>query len=172
MAHGQKFRFSKFALWELACRVPFLVAGPGIEPGVINAPVSLLDIYPTLVAQCGLRPPSSHKIEGVDLSATLARRTEGRGRPVLSVMGPGDYSLRDERFRYIRYENGDEELYDHLQDPHEWNNLAPDSRFAVELERLAGLLPENPAEEIYETNWSRRWKAWKQAPMRGYPDTN
>jgi hypothetical protein len=86
-------------------------------------------------------------------------------------MGSGNYSLRDGRFRYIRYENGDEELYDHSRDPHEWENLAGDARFRAEVARLARLLPAKPAPDLYETNWTRRWEAWKRAPMRGYPET-
>lgn len=36
------------------------------------------------------------------------------------------FRIRAERYRYIRCRNGEEELYDHLEDPYEWKNLAED----------------------------------------------
>ena len=50
--------------------------------------------------------------------------------------------MRTEKWRYIRYANGDEELYDHTKDSHEWDNLAKDEKFAAVLKRFRGQLPK------------------------------
>jgi hypothetical protein len=47
------------------------------------------------------------------------------------------WTLRTERWRYIRYRDGSEELYDHDSDPHEWVNLAADPGHAGRKRRLA-----------------------------------
>jgi len=159
---GQKRRFSKFALWELACRVPLIVAGPGIATGLRRTPVSLLDLYPTLLALSGAARPA-HSLGGVDLTPVLRRQQASRGKPVLTTMGANNHSLRTDRFRYIRYSNGDEELYDHEADPHEWINLAPKPEHAALKERLARLLPEHNAPELYESGWTRRWSEYRKS---------
>lgn len=48
----------------------------------------------------------------------------------LSSFGKGNYAVRSEHFRYIRYLDNSEELYDHHKDPHEWNNLASNEELA------------------------------------------
>lgn len=138
---GEKNHWSKFYLSELACRVVFSVSVPGMKPQVCQTPVSLLDIYPTLVSLCGLPKPSTHQLDGVDLSPILSGAQLDRGQPVLSTYGQGCHTLRDHRFRYTRYRDGSEELYDHENDPHEWINLAADPRFAAVKDRLAAFLP-------------------------------
>jgi len=54
--------------------------------------------------------------------------------------------LRDARYRYLRYADGSEELYDHQSDPHEWHNLAGDTRYQAVKVRLAKWLPKTDAE--------------------------
>lgn len=138
---GEKNHWSKFLLSEMANRVVFAISVPGMKPQVSATPVSLLDVYPTLVSLCNLEPPATHTLDGVDLGGILSGKTKDRGRPVLSTYGQGNHSLRDERFRYTRYRDGSEELYDHYYDPHEWNNLAADPRYADAKARLAIHLP-------------------------------
>jgi arylsulfatase A-like enzyme len=145
---GEKNHWSKFYLSELAARVVFAVSVPGMKPQVSMTPVSLIDIYPTLVTLCGLGAPTTHPLDGVDLSRILNGKSRDRGKPVLSTYGQECHSLRDERFRYTRYRDGSEELYDHRYDPHEWTNLADDSRFASVKERLKAHLPRIHADPI------------------------
>jgi arylsulfatase A-like enzyme len=166
---GQKHRFSKFALWELACRVPFVISVPGVPSRVSQAPVSMLDLYPTLASLCEL-PVPSHSLEGADLAGVLRRKQPSTGRPVLSTMGLNNHSLRDERYRYIRYSNGDEELYDHETDPHEWKNLAGDPRHEGKKRTLAAHLPKSNAPDLYESEWTRRWQAWMKDELLAYPE--
>jgi len=81
-------------------------------------------------------------------AVSLRGLTKERGAPVLSTYGRECHSLRDGRFRYTRYRNGAEELYDHQNDPNEWTNLAGDSRYAAAQARLAAALPKVHAPDI------------------------
>ncbi len=145
---GEKNHWSKWYLSELANRVVFAISVPGMAPQVSVTPVGLIDIYPTLAALCGVGVPATHALDGVDLTDILSGASKDRGKPVLSTFGQGSHSLRDERFRYTRYRDGSEELYDHRYDPHEWTNLAADPRFAAVKSRLAPHFPTVNADPI------------------------
>lgn len=59
--------------------------------------------------------------------------------------GFNNHAVRTARWRYIRYADGTEELYDHERDPHEWNNLASDPAFGQVVSNHAKWLPLNNA---------------------------
>ncbi|HEX5787882.1 MAG TPA: sulfatase/phosphatase domain-containing protein, partial [Woeseiaceae bacterium] len=132
-------------LWEESTRVPLIVVAPGLTtPGSTSAEaVSLLDVYPTLVDIAGLPTPAH--LDGESLKPLLQDPGATRDRPAVSVRGFGNYAVRDESYRYIRYADGSEELYDHRNDPGEWTNLAGEARFGAVKERLAGFLPVDAA---------------------------
>lgn len=141
---GEKEHWNKFTLWERSARVPLLISRAGAARPVVavtGVPVSLLDLYPTLVDLAGIAAPRTHRLEGVSLRRVLDADPRGRGAPVVTTHGRGNHSVRDERWRYIRYRNGEEELYDHHADPHEWRNLAGDTKLRTVIDRLAGALP-------------------------------
>jgi arylsulfatase A-like enzyme len=120
---GEKGITGKNTLWERSTHVPLLFAGKGIPGGgVCRQPVELLDIYPTLLELAGL--PEKSGLEGVSLVPQLQNPDTPRERPAITTHNPGNHSVRSLRWRYIRYADGSEELYDHLQDPHEHHNLA------------------------------------------------
>lgn len=141
---GEKQHWHKSTLWEEATRVPFVVCAPGCEAGVCDRPVSLLDIYPTLVELAGLAKIES--LEGVSLTPLLNNPQAQWNRPAVIEYQRGNAAVRSTRYRYIRYRNGGEELYDHQTDPHEWNNLAAHSEYARVKEELAGWLPDDWAD--------------------------
>lgn len=125
---GEKEITGKNTLWERSTRVPLIFAGPGVtQGGRCNRPVELLDIYPTLVELCGLTPRND--LEGVSLLPQLRNPDAPRTRPAITTHNQGNHSVRSERWRYIRYADGTEELYDHQTDPNEWTNLANESRY-------------------------------------------
>ena len=101
----------------------------------------MLDVYPTLAGLCGLPAPKTHDLEGVDLAPLLKDPRSTRGRPVVMTHGRNNHAVRTRRYRYIRYRNGAEELYDHATDEHEWTNLAGDPACAAVKKELAGHLP-------------------------------
>lgn len=163
---GEKDMWAKFALWEQTNRVVFSIAGPGLPVQLVPTPVGLIDLYPTLLALCGLPAPSPQKLDGIDLTPILRGETLERGQPVLSTYGQGNHSIRDWRFRYIRYRNGEEELYDHANDPHEWHNLAGNPAFTNAKATLAQWLPAQDAPEIEPSSPDRARGAWDGSELR------
>lgn len=137
---GEKEHFGKTTLWERSTRVPLILAGPGIERNrACDRPVSLLDLYPTLVELAGL--PARQGLSGRSFARLLRNPEIKWGAPVVTTWREGNHAVRSERWRYIRYRNGDEELYDHANDPHEWTNLAADKKGAAAKGRLREWLP-------------------------------
>jgi arylsulfatase A-like enzyme len=103
--------------------VPLIFAGPGVSRGGrCTQPAELLDIYPTLIDLCGLSKRSD--LEGLSLSPQLKDANALRDQPAITSHNQGNHGIRSERWRYIRYADGSEELYDLQADPHEWTNLA------------------------------------------------
>lgn len=141
---GEKGITGKNSLWERSTRVPLIVAGPGIAAGARCArPVELLDLYPTLAELCGLPVPPL--LEGHSLVPLLKDAAAPRPWPAITTQGPGNHSVRTERWRYIRYADGSEELYDRERDPNEWRNLAADPRHGTVKRELAAWLPRSNA---------------------------
>ena len=143
---GEKGMTGKTTLWERSTRVPLIVAGPGIKPGVCNEPVELLDLFPTLADQIGVAPPES--VEGVSLIPQLVDSKAKRNRPAITTHNPGNFSIRDDRYRLIHYADGSEELYDLKDDPNEHTNLLAiemTSQVAAVADRLRKSIPEKYA---------------------------
>jgi arylsulfatase A-like enzyme len=126
---GEKAITGKNTLWERSTRVPLIFAGPGIARAArCGQPAELLDIYPTLTDLCGL--PRRSDLEGTSLRPQLQDAIARRERPAITSHNQGNHAIRTQRFRYIRYADRSEELYDLQSDPGEWTNLAGDERFA------------------------------------------
>ncbi len=137
---GEKAITGKNTLWERSTRVPLLFAGPGIAAGGrVNAPAELLDLYPTLIELCGLT--SRDDLEGLSLAPQMRDASAVRARPALTSHNQGNHSVRSEHWRYIRYADGTEELYDHRSDRNEWTNLAADPQFSSILAEHRRWLP-------------------------------
>jgi arylsulfatase A-like enzyme len=139
---GEKEHWRKFALWEESTRAPFLMVVPGLtKPGsVCNRPVDYMNIYPTLCDLAGV--PLPKHLEGVSMKPLLANPAAAWDRPAITTHGYQNHAVRTDKWRYIRYENGDEELYDEVADPLEWKNLASDPKLANIKQDLAKWLPK------------------------------
>ncbi|MCA8901939.1 MAG: sulfatase [Hyphomonas sp.] len=138
---GEKLHWRKFVLWEEATRVPLIMAPPSGAPCLArhDEPVSLIDIFPTLCDMAGI--DSLPDIDGASLAPLLTDTAATRAEPPLMTWLPGNRSVRAGHWRYTRYSDGSEELYDQSADPFEWTNLARDLRFAEVLDRLRPVCP-------------------------------
>ncbi|MFM8495855.1 MAG: sulfatase/phosphatase domain-containing protein, partial [Planctomycetia bacterium] len=157
---GEHGLYQKMSLFEESARVPLLIAAPGhCQAGsVAKAPVSQVDLFPTLAALCGVEAPKN--LQGQSLVPLLADpAAPGRGWAVTQVVrgsnlgrvapksdaGAGGkkqfigYSLRTPRYRYTEWDEGGEgrELYDHDTDPKELTNLADAPAHAATVAELA-----------------------------------
>jgi arylsulfatase A-like enzyme len=145
---GEKEHWRKFALWEEATRAPFIWVVPGVTKpgGVCDRPVDFMSIYPTLCELSGVPVPKH--VEGANIRPLLANPKAEWNVPALTTHGFQNHAVRTERWRYIRYANGDEELYDHARDEYEFTNLASRSAdFDAVKRELAKAFPKvnNPA---------------------------
>jgi arylsulfatase A-like enzyme len=150
--HGEKFDWGKHTLWERTSNVPFIWSGPGIAKGrKIEATVSLMDMFPTLVDLAGL--PKDAGLDGVSLEPMLKDPAVAKDRTVLLPgMQPGEYALINQAWRYIRYADGTEELYNVERDPNEWENLAGNPEYDTLKAQMAGAAPQSFADPGSETS--------------------
>ena len=138
---GEKSITGKNTLWDRSTRVPLIFAGPDITANAkCGRPAELLDIYPTLVELCDL--PKKDGLEGHSLVPQLKDAAAPRRWPAITTHNHDNHGLRTEKWRYIRYADGSEELYDRDQDPHEWHNLAEVAQYAGLKHELRRLLPQ------------------------------
>jgi len=123
---GEKEHWSKRTLWEEGTRTPLIFASKGkISEGLrCSTPVSLLDIFPTLIDFCGL--PVRDNLDGLSILPLINSPDLPWDRPAVTIWGQNNVSVRSADWRYIHYCDGTKELYDHRNDPGEHENLASD----------------------------------------------
>ena len=129
---GEKQHWGKWTGWERSTRVPLMIVPPKNRAHEFadagsrcEEPVSLIDLYPTIMELCGADAPD--RLDGTSLVPQLRQPDQKTDRAVITTFDPGNISVRTSRWRYIRYADGSEELYDHDADPNEWTNLANSS---------------------------------------------
>ena len=151
---GEK-KFAKSALWEQTTRTPLIIHVPAALGGnpaakTCTRPVSLLDLYPTLIDLCGL-PPSqtSSQLDGRSIAALVRNPQVKWPYPAIITHSPHwhgpNHAVRSERFHYIHYNKGGEELYDMAKDPNQWHNLADESNYSGIKAKLKKWLPKKNA---------------------------
>jgi arylsulfatase A-like enzyme len=137
---GEKFHWHKMALWEPATHVPLLIRMPQQKRSkVVQACVSLSDIAPTLLDLT--HSTSDYEMDGVSLKPLLNDPSTTWNRPVLTTLNGNDHAIRTPEWRYIRYQNGEQELYDKIADPGEYHNLASDPTYAAVMSQLFKHMP-------------------------------
>ena len=148
---GDKNHWKKFTLWEETTHVPMFIAAPGItKPGQkCDRVVGSIDLYPTLLELCGFAPNKT--LDGNSLVPLLKNPKKEWNHPVLTTHSRGYNAIRTEKWRYIQYpKDGEEELYDRLNDPLEHHNLANNPDYTEVLEELRAHVPEQQAEEVVQ----------------------
>lgn len=140
---GEKRHWRKQCLWEESTRVPLAIRLPKSVSGgqACNRAVSLIDIYPTMLDLCNL--PDVKGLEGTSLLPQLKDPAARRTEPAITTWYYKNHAARSLNFRYIRYRDGSEELYDHRSDPNEHHNLAGDSQYTRIKEKLGAYMPTN-----------------------------
>ena len=167
---GEKDRVSKHSLWEESTRVPLVVA-PAKSQGeqfgkagqLCSKPVGLIDLYPTMLQMCGL--PAKKSNQGDSLVALLKNPSANWRFSTLTTYARGNHTLRSERYRYLRFEDGSEELYDHAEDPNEWTNLATRLKYAKLLKQFRKELPAKEA-PYHSSVRSGAVNAWFEEHLR------
>jgi arylsulfatase A-like enzyme len=156
---GEKHHWRKFALWEESTRSPLIWVVPGLtKPGsVCERTVDFMSIYPTLTDLCDIEKPKH--VEGPSLRPLLADPAAAWATPAMTTYRFRNHTVRSEGWRLIRYENGDEELYDEAADPNEWTNLAQDPEYAATKEELAKFLPGEDKPDIGNAQRAGRRRA-------------
>lgn len=144
---GARGLWGKSTLYEESARIPMIVAGPGIAPGVCHTPVDLLDLYPTVLESAGLDPaPEMHGRPGISLRQ-LAGEPDQPERLVFSEYhaagsNTAAFMLRKGRYKYIHYVRHRPELFDLHADPEELHDLAGEPAHAATLQAMEALLRE------------------------------
>ncbi len=139
---GEKHHWRKFALWEEATRAPFIWIAPGLtKPGArCDRTVDYMCVYPTLLDLCGI--PAPGHVQGKSIRPLLADPSAPWDDPAVTTYRYRNHAVRSEGWRYIRYADGGEELYDEAKDPYEWTNLAKQSDAAERKDELGRWLPK------------------------------
>jgi arylsulfatase A-like enzyme len=145
---GEKQHWRKFALWEEATRAPLIWIVPGVtKPNTVcERTVDFMSIYPTLTDLAGI--PTPKHVQGKSIRPLLADPAAAWSDPAITTHGFNNHAVRTESQRYIRYANGNEELYDEEKDPYEWTNLATREESAARKTELAKLLPTSNQPDI------------------------
>ncbi len=150
---GEKNYLFKNSPWEESARIPMIIKTPETKPGLkIEQPVSLIDLFPTFMDLCDLEGtnkinPKGGNLGGYSLKPLLENKQNYWKGPngALTVVGnyginipteKQNFSYRTKNWRYIKYSNGQEELYNHQIDPYEWNNVASDLKNTHVIEKL------------------------------------
>lgn len=150
----------KMTLFEPSARVPLLIAAPGLAAGAVSpALVELVDLYPTLCELCSV--PTPEGLEGTSLAPLLREPNRAWKTAAFTMVSRGGSpnnagvplddqhlgrSVRTERWRYTRWFDGGQELYDHDADPHEHRNLAVEPDYADQLAEL---------DKVLEAGWKK-----------------
>lgn len=128
---GEKEHWGKWTGWERSTKVPLIIvpAQNGSENFApagsrCGQPVGLIDLFPTLTDLCGVEAPAG--LDGESLVPLLRDPAKVTGRKLMTSFSEENFSVRTDRWRYILYQDGSEELYDHEKDPNEWDNLSKD----------------------------------------------
>jgi arylsulfatase A-like enzyme len=143
---GEHHCWQKLSLFEESARVPLIVAAPGFEASAgrhSSALVELVDLYPTIAELAGLANRAPKNLHGTSLRGALQDPAQpGERVAAYTITHQQGESIRTDRWRYNRWGDSGEELYDHEADPAEFTNLAGRPQHEAVLGEMRGLLRE------------------------------
>ena len=177
---GEKEHWQKYTAWRACTRVPLMIRVPkgsnglkkGTQPNIVcDQPVNLVSLYPTLLELAGL--PKKETNDGPSLVPLLNDPKQAWPHVAVTHLDrPGNYSISDNRFRYIRYANGEQELYDIESDPFEWNNLAEISEHADRIKSLQSKAPKDFAKYVPAKKQTLPKLTWRPNGQGDIPKSN
>ncbi len=165
---GERGMWFKMSFYEGSARVPLMISAPNMTPGKVTAPVSAIDVTPTL---CDLAGVDMENVAPWTDGHSLVPLGQGQERtaPVfMEYAAEGSYapmvSIVEGRFKYNRCSLDPDQLFDLEADPHELTDLADDPAYA---EVLADLKAKSDAQwdmvrfdlEVRQSQ-ARRWVAY------------
>ena len=180
---GEKNHWEKSLMWEQATNTPLFIKIPGMASAgeTYHAPVSLVDIYPTLVDYCNLQKPKN-ELAGISLRPFLEDTELVLDRPIVSFNQRNHITIRSYNYRYLQYPDGSEELYNHLVDSYEHTNLALNLEYKPIIEDMKSWIPKtmntytNTSYEIEQVTYDTLFysvnslNAYKKGKIRIYPN--
>jgi arylsulfatase A-like enzyme len=145
---GTKQHWHKQTLWEECTRIPFIIKAPGITiPNTeCDIPVDMVNVFPTLLSLCNLLEKSD--LDGNDMTPLLKDVNSSWEYPAITEIKAGNMSVRSMDWRYIRYMDGTEELYDRKNDPNEWVNLSGDNQYRDIIKKHSRWIPDSFANPV------------------------
>ncbi len=149
---GEKQHWGKVTLWNEATRTPMIWVAPDLTPAgsFCDKGVDLMSVYPTICELAGIAIPKH--VEGISIKPLLSNPNANWTTPALCTMQKGNHALVTDKWRYIRYHDGTEELYDEKVDPNEWTNLAGKPEYAKVKQEFAKFLPIKNADPVPAAN--------------------
>ena len=131
---GEKHAWGKLTGWFHSTNTPFIVCPPGLKKkSLCHEPVSLVDVYPSLIEMADL---AKRDLDGVSLVPLLKNPALKTQRVVKTHFQDGNYALSSNEWRFIHYRDGGEELYNIKKDSLEFENLIGKSEYRSVIEEL------------------------------------
>ncbi len=165
---GEKQHWGKWTGWERSTRVPMIIVPPknlraqfAAAGSKCDQPVGLIDLYPTLMDLCSVESPTP--LDGESLVPLLKNPAKKTNRTITTLFDPANVSLRNNRWRFIRYADGSEELYDLKNDPSEWTNQIGNSdtdKIAQDFRNQIKTVSLDPS----QAEWHAKYKKQQNAP--------
>jgi len=165
---GEKGNWGKHTLWSETSRVPLIISGANIPKNKrVESTVGLIDLYPTLMELCNL--PKQHQLDGESVVPHLMKTNSTDRDLFIPYHERGSYSVVNNNYRYIYYNDGGEEFYNLKDDYNEWNNLISDENNRAIINKMKLVVPKfrKPATPkkslnlIFDANGAFHWESKK-----------
>ncbi len=166
---GERGLWFKMSMFDGSSRVPLMISAPGMRPVRIDAPVSTIDVCPTLAAMAGVSMDEvSPWTEGENLIA-VANGEAARSPVSIEYAAEASYApvvaVRADEYKYVRCALDPDLLFHLPGDPHEITNLAEDPAHAGPLAELSAIADErwdlDRFDEEVRRSQARRWVVYE-----------
>ena len=140
---GDRGFWTKMVMYEEAVAVPLVMSGPDIKSGISNAPVSLIDIYPTVLDLLSIKHPQKSPPHSLSILKSIDKQNSAR--PIISEFHDygaqtGMFMLRYENWKLIIYPGFRPQLFDLKEDPYEMKDLALNKNYSEIVKKLNKIL--------------------------------